>query len=75
MDCIVHGVAKNGLASLILGFKNDSCIITTVHSTVAKKNLDTLKRIVSILYTYATLSRNFSYIFLQSVYDTFIQFG
>ena len=37
MYCIVHGVAKNSLTTLILGYKNDSCIITTVYSTVAKK--------------------------------------
>ena len=44
MDCIVHGVAKNGLAILILGYKNDSCIITTVHSTVAKKKSGYIKK-------------------------------
>ena len=79
MYCIVHGVAKNGLATFILGYKNDSCIITTVYSTVAKKKkqntLNALKRIILLLYTYAILSGNISYIFLQSMYNTFIQFG
>lgn len=41
MDYTVHGVAKNGLATFILGYKNDSCIITTVYSTVAKKKKNT----------------------------------
>ena len=59
-------MCANGLATLILGYKNDSWIITTVYST-AGKNLDTLKRIISPLYTFATLCRNFPYIFYSLI--------